>query len=130
MIDEFVSRKEIFTSLKKINSFLEDISKKDYSMHINNVDSEEIKDSIKKGYWQSIYGMYKTKKHSSEVIFSEIIKYSMYIKTIDKKYIKEIFESCDKKFFIEKAKKIEKNEISIFNENIKQIIEDIYITYK
>lgn len=128
MIDEFISREQMFNSLKKINYSLNCRFEKDADLYISKQDSQEIKNMIYNKSWEGIHGIYITNKISPNILSIEIMKHAWLIKNISKqgcKYIEEIFEACEKDIFIEKSSKIINNEIYASN-SLKKIIIPIY----
>lgn len=128
MIDEFISREQMFNSLKKINYSLNCRFEKDADLYISKQDSQEIKNMIYNKSWEGIHGIYITNKISPNILSIEIMKHAWLIKSISKqgcKYIEEIFEACEKDIFIEKSSKIINNEIYASN-SLKKIIIPIY----
>lgn len=128
MIDEFISREQMFNSLKKINYSLNCRFEKDADLYISKQDSQEIKNMIYNKSWEGIHGIYITNKISPNILSIEIMKHAWLIKNISKqgcKYIEEIFEACEKDIFIEKSSKIINNEIYAPN-SLKKIIIPIY----
>lgn len=128
MIDEFVSREKMLKSLKKIGHSLNCRFEKDADLFISNQKSEEIKNYIHNANWEGIYGMYTTNDSSADILSIEIIKYSWLINNIsnkDAKYINEIFNSCNKNIFVEKANRIINNEV-YSPYSIKQLIIPTY----
>lgn len=128
MIDEFISREQMFNSLKKINYSLNCRFEKDADLYISKQDSQEIKNMIYNKSWEGIHGIYITNKISPNILSIEIMKHAWLIKNISKqgcKYIEEIFEACEKDIFIEKSSKIINNETYAPN-SLKKIIIPIY----
>lgn len=128
MIDEFISREMMFESLKKINYSLDCRFEKDADLYISKQDAQEIKNMISGGYWQGIYGVYKTNKVSPNILTIELIKDAWLIKDISQdaiEYITNIFNDCEKTIFMENAKKVINNEI-YSPISLKNIINSIY----
>lgn len=86
-----MSRKDVKLTVNRINDALSRRFEKDASLYISKQEIEEIKSLLYNKQYYKVFGMFKTKKHSAEVLTKTIIRNAWLMYEISDREIKDYF---------------------------------------